>query len=219
MAIDLLTTKYGLGAAIPEKVTKTKVNEIITAVNELTDGAITTDDLTLTDDLVVGGDTTLTGTLAVTGAAALGVLNYKAQVTDTGGAYATPIVLTAAQSGRVILVDDAAGLDFTLPAISSAEIGVKFEFLVTVTISSNLFRVTAATGDLLRGAIYMADFDTANTGAYFAADESNDLIFSCNGGTTGGKKGTKVTFTAITATGWFVDGLVYGDGSLATPFA
>lgn len=164
----------------------------------------------------------ITGTVSSTSGATFGELNYKAQVTDTGGAFATPIVLTAAQSGRVILVDDAAGLDFTLPAISASEVGTKFEFLVTTSITSNSFRVTAASGDLLRGGIAMFDFDAAYTapqGAYYTPDESNDLIMTMNGTTTGGKKGTKITFTAISATGWFVSGIAFGDGVLATPFS
>lgn len=146
-------------------------------------------------------------------------LNYKQQVTDTGGAYATPIALTEAQTGRVILVDDAAGLDFTLPAVAAAQVGTWYKFLVTVTITSNNLRVTAATGDLLRGGVAIVDFDTANTVSYFTPDESDDLVFTANGSTKGGKKGSVVTFTAIHATGWFVEGLLFGDGSLATPFA
>lgn len=154
------------------------------------------------------------------GAAAVAAgLNFKRQVTDTGGVYATPIVLTEAQSGRVILVDDAAGLDFTLPAVAAAQVGTWYEFLVTVTITSNNLRVTAATGDLLRGAVSIQDFDTANTIAYFTPDESDDLIFAANGSTKGGKKGSRVRFIAIHATGWFVEGQLYGDGALATPFA
>lgn len=166
------------------------------------------------------GNQTVTGTLDVSGAATVGGgLNFKQQVTDTGGAYATPIVLTEAQSGRTILVDDAAGLDFTLPAVGTAQIGTWYKFLVSVTITSNNLRVTAATGDLLRGGVLVMDFDTANTGAYFTPDESDDRVYTANGSTKGGKKGTVVTFTAIHATGWFVEGLTYGDGSLATPFA
>jgi hypothetical protein len=146
-------------------------------------------------------------------------LNYKQQVTDTGGAYATPIVLTEAQSGRTILVDDAAGLDFTLPAVAAAQVGTFYKFIVTVSITSNNLRVTAATGDLLRGGVAIVDFDSANTLSYFTPDETDDLIFTANGTTKGGKKGSVVTFTAIHATGWFVEGLLFGDGSLATPFA
>lgn len=145
--------------------------------------------------------------------------NYKRQVTDTGGAFAVPIVLTTAQSGRAILLDDAAGLDFTLPAIAAADIGTFFDFFCTVTLTSNSYRMTAAAGDLLFGAVWIADFDTANTGTYFAADGSDDLVFTMDGSTKGGKKGTWVRFTATSATQWFVQGIVFGDGSLATPFS
>lgn len=145
--------------------------------------------------------------------------SFRQKVVDTGGAYATPVVLTAAQSGRVILSDDAAGLDFTLPAIAATDTGVTFKFVVTTTVTSNALRVTGATGDLFRGGVLIMDFDTANTGSYFTPDESDDKVLSLNGSTTGGKKGSVVTFTAIHATGWYVEGLIYGDGTLATPFA
>lgn len=165
----------------------------------------------------------ITGTLSSTGAAIIsGTLNYKAQVTDTGGAYATPVVLTTAQSGRLILVDDAAGLDFTLPAIAAADVGTWFEFLVTVSITSNNFRVTAGAADLLNGGVLAIDFDAAYTApqaAFFEPDFSDDLVMTCNGGTTGGKKGTRIKFEAVSATQWFVTGTLVGDGVLATPFS
>lgn len=151
-----------------------------------------------------------------------GALNSKYPVVDTGGAYATPVVLTEAQSGSIILVDDAAGLDFTLPAVAAAQVGTSYKFLVTTTITGNNFRVTAAAGDLLRGGVFMLDFDAAYTapqGVYKTPDESDDLVMTCNGTTTGGKKGTVVEFVAIHATGWFVSGTVFGDGVLATPFS
>lgn len=196
--------------------------EDITIVDDLTvsDALAVTGAVTLASTLAVTGAATLSSTLAVTGASTLsGAVNYKKQVTDTGGAYATPIALTEAQSGRVVLVDDAAGLDFTLPAVAAAQVGTHYKFIVTVTITSNNFRVTAQSGDLLKGGILMMDFDTANTGSYFTPDGSDDLIFTCNGSTTGGKKGTCVEFIAISATEWWVHGLVFGDGSLATPFS
>lgn len=151
-----------------------------------------------------------------------GAINAKYQVTDTGGAFATPVVLTAAQSGRVILCDVAAGLDFTLPAISSAEVGTSFKFLVTTTVTSNSYRITAAAGDLLKGGVWMVDFDdvyTAPHGAFIEPDGVNDLIITLNGGTTGGKAGSVIELIAISATEWFVTGIVAGDGILATPFS
>jgi hypothetical protein len=173
-----------------------------------------------------GAATIGTGALSVTSSSSTfdnavfinAATNYRRQVTDTGGAYATPIALTAAQSGRVILVDEAAGLDFTLPALTSAEVGVHYKFVVTVTVSSNNFRVTAASGDLLFGGLLMQDFDTADK-SLFVAPDGNDLVVTMNGSTTGGKQGTWVEFIASSATQWLVTGVAVGDGTLATPFS
>lgn len=185
------------------------ISDATTDTTSGTTGAIQTDGgIGIAKALYVGTTATI-----------VGATNYKRQVTDTGGAFATPIVLTSAQSGRVILLDDAAGLDFTLPAIGASDVGMFFDFYCTVTLSSNSYRMTAATGDLLFGAVWIADFDTANTGTYFAADGSDDLIFTMDGSTKGGKKGTWVRFTATSATQWFVQGTLFGDGSLATPFS
>ena len=218
-------------------------------IDDLTVG----DDATITGDLAVTGtsvftgavdvdsttDTTsgTTGALKVAGgvgiekalyvgttATIVGTVNYKRQVTDTGGAYATPVVLTSAQSGRVIIVDDAAGLDFTLPAIATADIGTHFKFLITVTVTSNNFRVTAATGDLLFGGVWMPDFDAAfdsltREGIWFTPNGSSHLVLTCNGSTTGGKVGGWVEYTATSATQWFVQGILPADGTIVTPFS
>lgn len=194
-----------------------KIVEIIDVINGLTSGTgdASVNDLTVADDATVGGD------LAVTGATTLGVVNYKSQVTDTGGAFATPIVLTTAQSGRKILVDDAAGLDFTLPAIATADIGTTFEFFVTVSVTSNSFRVTSAAGDLMTGSILLVDDTAAYTApqAVVVKPATTFLVMTMNGTTTGGKIGTMVRFTATSATQWFVEGTANGSGVLATPFS
>ena len=181
----------------------------------------------LTIDAKGSGTITLGGTS--TGAITLardtaisGAINYKKQVTDTGGVFATPIVLTEAQSGRVIRLDDAAGLDFTLPAISASNIGMHFKFVATVSVSSNSYRMTAGAADLLKGGVLMVDFDDAYTapqGVFLEPDGTDDLIMTMNGTTTGGKAGSWVEFTAVSATEWFVSGIVAGDGVLATPFS
>lgn len=180
---------------------------------------------TFTGNTTLSGNAAVTGTLAVTGASTLsGAVNYKRQVTDTGGAYATPIALTEAQSGRVVLVDDAAGLDFTLPALAAAQVGTHYKFLVTVSVTSNNFRVTSQAGDLLKGGVWMVDFDAAYNSAtrdavWHVPDGSDDLVLTCNGTTTGGKAGSWVEFTAISATEWFVSGIIGADGAIATPFS
>lgn len=202
------------------------------------------DDLTVADDAAISGDLAVTGatnvaaltasgaviaqsTLAVTGASTLtGAVNYKRQVTDTGGAFATPIVLTSAQSGRVILLDDAAGLDFTLPALAAADIGTHFLFLLTTEVTSNSYRITAASGDLLNGHVIVYDKDVAEGSTeallqVFQANGSSHLVFTITGSddTQGSLIGGWIEYTAISATGWFVRGSLVGDGALATPFS
>jgi hypothetical protein len=150
-----------------------------------------------------------------------------ANVVDTGGAFATPIVLTSADSGSTYLLDDAAGLDFTLPVISAATIGMKFRFLVVLEVTSNSYRITAGEAtDLFMGAVIMVDKDaaTGDTNALislFRPDQSNDDALTIAGAddTTGSLMGGWVQFEAITATRWFVTGVLIGDGSLATVFA
>ena len=173
--------------------------------------------------LDVNGAVVLDSTLSVTGSTTLsGALNSKKQVTDTGGAYATAIALTTAQSGRVILLDDAAGLDFTLPAIATADIGTHFKFITTVSITSNNYRMTAATGDLLTGGLLLVDFDAAVTAPqaiFLEPDGTSHLVVTMNGTTTGGKIGSVIEFIATSATSWFVHGTVAGDGTMVTPFS
>jgi hypothetical protein len=143
-------------------------------------------------------------------------------VTDTGGAYATPIVLTAADSGKWYLLDDAAGLDFTLPALSAAEVGIHYTFLVSVTNTTNSYRITAQSGDLMRGSVLISDFDAAYTAPQILAaeaDESNDLIITMAAAAQGGRAGGWLDLTAITATGWFVRGNLLGDGTIVTIFS
>ena len=175
-------------------------------------------------EVLEDGDYAFSGTTGTfSGAVTIsGALNAKLPIIDTGGAFATPIVLTTAQSGNVVLVDNAAGLDFSLPALAAGDVGVHFKFLVTTTITSNSFRVTAQAGDLLRGGVTSVDFDAAYTApqaVFLEPDEVDDLVMTLNGGTTGGKKGTIVEFIGVHATGWFVTGIVAADGVIATPFS
>lgn len=147
-------------------------------------------------------------------------------VVDTGGAFATPIVLTAADSGKVYLLDDAAGLDFTLPAITASTIGMNFRFVLVTEVTSNSYRFTAQSGDLLAGSVIVYDKDVAEGSTealqqLFRPDGSDDLIVTIGGAddTTGALVGGELEFLAITATSWWVTGKLIGDGALATIFS
>lgn len=148
-------------------------------------------------------------------------------VYDTAGVYATPVVLTAADSGKTILLDDAAGLDFTLPSLSgSATNGINYRFYNTTTLTSNNYRFTAQSGDLLFGHVVIWDKDaaTGDTNALvsvFRPNGSSHLVLTIGGSadTSGRLIGGWLEFEAITATGWFVRGSLIGDGSLVTVFS
>ena len=145
----------------------------------------------------------------------------KVAVVDTGGAFATPIVLTAADSGKVYLLDDAAGLDFTLPALAATDVGIRYTFFLTVTNTSNSYRLTAATGDIINGHVLISDFDAAYTAPQILAAEAGGAILVATIGPAakGGTAGGWVELTAISATGWFIRGLLLGDGTIATIFS
>ena len=122
---------------------------------------------------------------------------------------------------RTFASHHANGMDITLPAVSSDDAGlwIKIEVAVTVT-SSDLVSVTAASGDLLEGSVYITKAtDAVANQTEFAADESYDLVFSMNGGTTGGLIGSWAKFTVNDNGYWTVEGQINGSGSLATPFS
>ena len=130
--------------------------------------------------------------------------------------------LNISDSGALVVFNAAAGA-VTLPAITTDpnELGTYFDFIITVS-STSAQSVTAAAADLLVGGVNLVDFDavyTAPQGAFYEPDGTDDLIMSMNGTTTGGKIGSAFCFTAISATRWYVEGTVAGDGVLATPFA
>jgi len=160
--------------------------------------------------------TVATGTTAVVDPVKVGVMDLTTAV------YATPTVLTAADSGKRIYCNVSSGMDITLPAIATGDIGMEFRFLVGTTIATNNLRITAQTGDLLQGGLWTPDFDavyTAPQGFFDEPNGSSHLVFTANGTTTGGKRGTQITYTAMTATAWFVSGINVGDGVQATAFS
>lgn len=142
-------------------------------------------------------------------------------VVDTGGVFATPIVLTAADSGNIYLLDDAAGLDFTLPAVAAAQVGIHYGFRVLVTNTSNSYRLTAATGDIIQGHVLISDFDAAYTAPQILAAEGGGsvLVMTMAAIAKGGGIGGWFELEALTATAWFVRGNLVGDGTIVTPFS
>lgn len=178
-------------------------------------------------NLSVGGNLTVTGTQTITGAQTFtGAATFNGGLDASGSAvkYKRTVLassgnttMTSAMSGSVMLIDGAS-TDYALPAIGAGDIGMSFLFVSTI-ISTGTQTITAQAADLLTGGVAIIDVGAAGTD-FFAPDVTDDLIITLNGTTTGGVAvGSWIECTAISATRWFVQGVLCGSGTLATPFS
>lgn len=167
-------------------------------------------------------NTNLGGTLTVAGTTTLnGNVVLASGKTITGGGISiidatTTTVLTAAQSGSLVLWDAAAGFTITLPAPA---VGLSFSFGVATSVtSSNHKLITDAGTTFLYGGLAMGE--AAGTTTLTAlGNGTSHVAVTMNGTTTGGLIGTFFNVYCTSATKWVVEGLVAGSGTLATPFA
>lgn len=125
--------------------------------------------------------------------------------------------LAAKESGALCLFDRAAGVVFTLPA---PVLGMQFEFLATVAVTSNAYKViTNSASVFLLGSVMGGSLTVADSGDVFQANGTTHVAISMAGSTTGGLIGTRFRVTAISSTQWVIDGGYVGSGTLADPFA
>jgi len=126
--------------------------------------------------------------------------------------------LKSSESGALCLFDRAAGVVYTLPA--SPELGCRFEFATTVTITSNAAKVISGTpaSQFILGAMFGYTTDATEIDG-FSADGSTHVAISSNGSTTGGVIGDRYTLT-YSGSAWLVEGNIFcGTSTPATPFA
>jgi hypothetical protein len=169
--------------------------------------------------LIQAVDDELTTAEAAIDALELGV--FRRTVTSLTAA--SPDALTAANSGTLYTFNRAAGVAVVLPAIGASDVGIFFDFFFETTATGD-HTITAQAADLLKGGVWMPDFNAAVDAAtreaiWFAADGTDDLIITMNGTTKGGKVGSWLRLTAASATSWAVEGVVAGDGTIVTPFS
>jgi hypothetical protein len=126
--------------------------------------------------------------------------------------------LLASESGAAVLFDRAAGIVITLPAITSDDIGMYFDFFVTVTGTGSYSIDTDAATTFIGGGIYGGS-TTAGGGDAFPGDIAASVSIDLDDTTTGEDVGGWVRVTATSTTTWVAQGLTFGSGLLATPFA
>lgn len=125
--------------------------------------------------------------------------------------------LNAGESGALVIFNTAAGQAITLPTINSRDIGMFFDFLVTVTGTGTYSIATGSAAIFIIGAIDSSSTAVAEGGDTFvAAGTEVELLLDAD--TTGRLVGTSLRLTAITTTQWAISGTMMGVGTLATPF-
>lgn len=128
--------------------------------------------------------------------------------------------LTASESGSLILLDRAAGIVVTLP---TAVPGLTYEFFVTTTITSNTYKIiTGAATELLIGSIIIENTASSNALSANNGNGSTHIAVSMPASGTqpsGGVISSRVKFTCLSTTQWFVEGVVLAGTTPSTPFA
>lgn len=125
--------------------------------------------------------------------------------------------LLSKQSGALVLLAVASGATVTLPTPKE---GMQFDFGVTVSRTSNSYKIiTAAATQFLLGAYMAGDATIATSGDVFTGDGTTHVALTFDGDTKGGLVGGRLRFTALSATQWYVEGMVVGTGTMATAFA
>ena len=129
--------------------------------------------------------------------------------------------LTAAESGKTFVFNDADGAILTLPdSGGGAILGVYYNFFIAVTITSNSHKVVCAdtTNEKLIGSLHAVDADGDASAAIWNAQAGDSFSAITTDGVTKGLIGTMFTVTNMAADVWHVRGELVCTGTPATPF-
>lgn len=132
--------------------------------------------------------------------------------------------LKESESGSLVLLDKADGIVITLPkyrAGITGNVGMYFDFMVTVSCTSNSYKViTGAATELMVGSFINCDTDSADAVAIWKSLVGSSYIsVNLDGSTKGGLKGDRFRLTCLNSTTWQIEGVTNGTGTVATPMA
>jgi len=130
-------------------------------------------------------------------------------------------VVTAADSGKIIVFNAAAATLCTLPA---PQIGMKFTFITSILATGDHEIQTASNGHGFVGGVTVVSTTAGKADAFSANANGADDFITQTGGTDGGGAGSIVTVVGISNTSaagcWLVSGnLLAVGGTTTTPFA
>lgn len=126
--------------------------------------------------------------------------------------------LTSADSGGLVYLNKADGVVVTLPAAAA---GLWFDFAVGTSVTSNAYKVITSAGtEFIKGQLVSVDTDSTNALAYDqVGNGTTHVAVNMNGTTTGGLIYTRFKLVCISTTLWHIEGMNFGSGTVATPFA
>jgi hypothetical protein len=188
-----------------------------------TGNALLVTDLDASGSLFVGGvefagaDLTYVNDLTATAAEVNRVADVSGRVVSATGATLT--VTEALHDSKTILLNRAGGIAITLPAATAS--GMRLRFVVG-TVSTTGYVISSVVGtDLMEGIIIGASTtDSATDAARTWLSGATDDTITLNGTTTGGAAvGDWIELEDLSATGWYVRGMVTQSGTEATPFS
>lgn len=130
--------------------------------------------------------------------------------------------LTAADSGKVFLLDAAdetAAVTITLPQLASGLVGVHYTLCITDASNGSFVIATGdetdSTGDMFIGYAMLGADQVGSTsngaGGRLVVPAANDsnIVLDANLADSGGNAGTTVKLTAISATKWYVEAMIF----------
>lgn len=188
-----------------------------------TGNALLVTDLDASGSLFVGGvefagaDLTYVNSLTATADEVNRVADVSGRVVSATGATLT--VTEALHDSKTVLLNRAGGIAITLPAATAS--GMRLRFVVG-TVSTTGYVISSVAGtDLMEGIIIGASTtDSATDAARTWLSGATDDTITLNGTTTGGAAvGDWIELEDLSATGWYVRGMVTQSGTEATPFS
>ncbi len=138
------------------------------------------------------------------------------QVIDGAG---TTRQLLVGESGALCLFANAAGQIYNLPIIGADDIGIWFEFSITVSASSNSYTVNTGSSSNFMGGGISASSTTPGDGDVFSPVIATDVAMTLDRVEDGWLAGGFFTFTAISSTEWTVGGITVTEPAAADPFS
>ena len=181
------------------------------------------------DSTIVVDAGVVTGATSITSTALVGTTLSVSGLTDLTGSFsqavhtfvATDAITSAEHAGRILLLGEVGGnADVVLTLPDATGTGNVYEFIVTVTMASNTYKIVCPDADnTITGQIQYLDED-GTSAASFPTVAASDTI-TLNGGTQGGLVGDTLTLIDIAADKWMVKGLmrVAAGANPATPFS